>query len=159
MAFEPLEIEVPGGEIGKTSASEGPSPLAAQILREKYQDYLRGSRWHKVLYYLTRLLAGLSAVLLPFVVGTMPIVATSLSAAVLFCIVVDMVFDPKTKWALYSRATDLLAIAELKRRGEYDKYKDALEVLLTTEQQKLSGLKELEDVLRKVEQGKKPDAA
>ena len=157
MAIKPLEFEIPIGEIGNEGKAE--VSLAIMLIREKYQNYLRGSHLHRVLYIVTRLLAGLSAALLPFVVGTMPIVATSLSAIVVICIVIDTVFDPKGKWALYSRATDLLAVAELKRRGEYDQYKAAFEILLTTEQQALSGLKGLEEVLSRVEQGKKPAAA
>lgn len=158
MPIQPLEFDLPIDEIGNADKAEG-VPLAIRLIRDKYQGYLRGSRLHRILYVATRLLAGLSAALLPFVVGTMPVVATSLSAVVVICIVIDTVFDPKGKWALYSRATDLLAIAELKRRGEYDDYKAALEILLTTEQQALSGLKGLEEVLSKVEQGKKSEAA
>ncbi len=156
MDYQTEDIYIDPNEIGKDPAADSP-PLAAQIMREKYKEYQRGSKRHKLLYYTFRLAAGLSAALLPFVIGHLPVVATVLSVVVVVCTVFDIVLDPKSKWALYSRATDLLSMAELKRRGEYDKYKDALEVLLATEHQALAGLKDLEDVLKKVERGDRND--
>lgn len=152
MDYQTQDIYIKPEELGKVS-TEGELPLAAQIMQEKFREYQVGSKRYKFLYYFIRLTAGFSAAFLPFFVGSLPTVATVLSAAVVACTVLDIALDPKTKWTLYSRATDLLSMAELKRRGEYDKYKDALEVLLATEQQALSGLRDLEEILKKVERG------
>lgn len=154
--FEDIDLgDIENVNSGEKPSTKGLSPLAAKIVRDKYRSYLRGSRLFRTLYYITRLFAALSAGLLPFVVGTIPLLATVLSIVIVLSIVTDTVFDPKSKWALYSKATDLLAIAEIKLRGEYDRYKEALEILLVTEQQALAGLKELEEILKKVQQPQK----
>jgi hypothetical protein len=150
-----LQFEIPNVDFGGKSSNGGPSPLAASVIQDKYRKYLKGSRFYRILYYITRFLAALSAGLLPFVVGTAPSVAIALSIVIVLSIVTDTVFDPKGKWVLYSKATDLIAIAEIKLRGEYDKYKEALEILLATEQQALAGLKGLEEVLKTVQQSQK----
>ncbi len=106
MDYQTEDIYIPPDEIGKDPEAGSP-PLAAQIMREKYREYQSGSKRYRFLYYSIRLLAGLSAALLPFVIGSLQVVATVLSAVVIVCTVFDIVLDPKSKWALYSRATDL----------------------------------------------------
>jgi uncharacterized protein DUF4231 len=124
--------------------------LGRSIIDAKQREYTRNSRRHRRLYYSTRLMAGLAAALLPFVVGQHPTAATVLSVIVAVTVVLDVTLDPKGRWQLYSKASDLLAIARLKASGDYDRYKDELEILLATETQKLERLVDLESVLKKV---------
>lgn len=128
-----------------------PSGPIEQILLDKHQEYLDKAKVNKTFYYATRLIAGLSAAFLPFVVSSYPSVAIVLSIIVAAITVVDTVFDFGSSWARYSRATDLLAMAELKMNGEYKKYKELLEIIMATEQNMVSNLQNLEDILGKVQ--------
>src|SRR6266508_4411916 len=95
-------------------------PLAEKLIYDKHQEYARSARWNRRLYYTTRVVAGLCAGFLPFVVGSAPSVATLLSIVIVVVTVFDLVFSPKDKWQLFSRAADLLAIESLRKAGEYD---------------------------------------
>ncbi|MDA8100934.1 MAG: DUF4231 domain-containing protein [Nitrospiraceae bacterium] len=149
------QIEIPAEEIEKETKAAGESSLAEKIVQQKYRQYLKNSRMYKKLYYSTRLLAALSAGLLPFVVTTKPSLATALSIVIVLCAVTDTVFDPRSKWRLYSKATDLLAVEMIKSRGEYEKYQRNLEILLATEGKELAGLKGLEEILQSMQKGQK----
>lgn len=48
-----------------------------------------------------------------------------------------------------SRATDLLYVAELKRRGEYTAVAEQLKIILTTEDKMLLNLLDLQSVIQK----------
>lgn len=145
-------MSIPGIRLsGKRNAR---LPIAQQLIDQKHRDYLKKSRLYHLLYFTTRISAALSSGLLPFVVGNNPTIATYLSIIIVVAIVLDSVFDPKGNWQLYSRATDLLAIAELKTRGDYDKYKEQLEILIATEAKTLERLVDLEDILKKIREEK-----
>jgi hypothetical protein len=134
----------------------GPS-YAAQVIAQKHAQYRTASRWYRCLYYATRLVAGLAAVAIPFTLGHSQTAATTCAIIVAVCTVFDTVFDPKSRWQRYSRATDLLAIAELKRRNEYDRYKDELEVAVATEAANVEKLENLQAVLKQIQE--RPQAA
>jgi hypothetical protein len=128
-----------------------PSPSdARELIRQKHGEYQKNARRNQQLYYTTRLVAGLSAGLLAFVVSSYPTVATVLAILIVVATVMDYTLDPKGNWELYSKATDLLAIGELKARGEYDQAKEQLDVLLATETRKLESLVDLENLLNKI---------
>lgn len=66
-------------------------------IRKKHGNHYRAARIYKGLYYGTRLVGGLCAGILPFVVYSIPGVATGLSVAIVVVTVLDMVFNPQEK--------------------------------------------------------------
>ena len=122
---------------------------AEWLIRQKHDEYAAASRRYRGLYYALRLSAGLSAGFLPFVVSTVPVLATVLSATIVVVTVVDMVFNPKDRWKLFSRTADLLTMERLKRTGEYKGYESLLSLLTSTESAKLESLVTLEEVTKK----------
>jgi hypothetical protein len=129
--------------------STGPKSPAEVLIEQKHSEYASAAKTYRAVYYATRLTAGLSAGLLPFVVSAHPQYALALSIAIVVCTVIDLVFGVRDKWQLMSRAADLLTIQRLKISGEYDKYKDVLEILVNTESAKLAHLVDLDTLLKK----------
>ena len=146
----PLDMGgIQSGKPGRAGGG-GPLPPPEDLIEQKHQEYLRASRWNRRFYYASRIMAGVPSALLPFVIGHNSTLATGFSMLVVLAVVLDLTWDPKGKWRLYSRATDLLAIAQYKARGEYEKHKEQLEILLETERQKLEQLVGLEELLKKI---------
>ena len=127
------------------------SEAVQDLVREKHAAYYRAGIYYKFLYYGTRLVAGLCAGILPFVVSSMPAVATGLSITIVVVTIFDTVFNPKEKWKTMSRATDLLYVAELKRQGKYEEFKEALTVILSAEEQQMLQLLGLDEVIKKAQ--------
>jgi hypothetical protein len=127
------------------------SEVAQDLIREKHASYYKAGLYYRFLYYATRLLAGLCAAILPFVVSSMPAVATGLSITIVVVTVFDTVFNPKEKWKTMSRATDLLYVAELKRQGKYEEFKEALTIILSAEEQQMLQLLGLDEVIKKTQ--------
>jgi hypothetical protein len=119
----------------------------AWLVKGKHNKYAFAVRFYAFLYYLTRLAAGLSAGALPFTISQNPTAATVLSAVIVTTTVIDLVFNPRERWALYSKATDLLAIAQLKASGEYDTYKEFIDIIAATEREKLERLVNLNELV------------
>ncbi len=133
-------------------AKDGVASLARQLIYDKHTEYAKSAKVYRAMYYTARLVAGLSAGLLPFVVGTSVAVATGLSVAIVVVTVFDLVFAPKDKWKLYSRAADLLTMQRLKDAGEFEQCKEMLNLLVATENAKLEQLVNLDELLSKVNQ-------
>ena len=134
--------------------AEGHEPTAAErLIDQKHDEYSRLIGWYRWLYFTTRLVAAICAVLLPFLINAYPEAATVLSVAIAICIAIDVVFNPKDLWAIYSKATDLLTIARLKELGEYEKSKEAIDVLLNTEAARLHRIKDIGEVLTAIDRG------
>lgn len=129
---------------------DGGNKIIQELIRQKQKEYLRGAHIHRFLYYFVRLVASLSAGLLPFVVASSPAIATALSIAIVVATVVDMVFNPKDRWQLYSRATDLLTVEQLKRQGDYPKYEALIAILVSAESAKLERLVDIDELIKKV---------
>jgi hypothetical protein len=136
----------------RTGLQQTPLNQAEKLIRLKHAEYTRASAFYRVLYYAVRLIAGLCAGLLPFVVSTHVQIATGLSIAVVVATVLDMVFNPKDRWQLYSRATDLLTVEQLKRQGNFADYQSLIAVLVTTETAKLERLVNMDDLLNRIRQ-------
>ena len=137
--------------IGPPPQSPPGNPTLDRFIYDKHLSYLRLARWSAVAYYCTRVVAGLGSALLPFVVTSHQQIATVLAVSVAVTVALDSIFKPRDKWQLYSKATDLLASAEMKRTGEYEKYKDQLDILMATEAAKLERLVDLKDLLKEAE--------
>ena len=118
-------------------------------IRQKHQEYYKAGKRYQFLYYFTRLLGGLCAGILPFVVHSAPAVATGLSVVIVVVTVFDTVFNPKERWKTNSRASDLLFVAQLKKQGRYEELKEALTIILSTEQQQMLQLLGLDEVIHK----------
>jgi hypothetical protein len=118
-------------------------------IRQKHNEYYLASRRYKILYYATRLVGGLCAGILPFVVYTAPAVATGLAIAIVVVTVCDSVFSPKERWKTNSRASDLLYVADLKKNGKYKEFEEALNIIITTEDEQMLQLLGLVVVMRK----------
>jgi len=130
------------------------SPVG-KLVEEKHLEYVEKAKRYAAFYYTTRLLAGLSAAILPFTVGHTELqsVSTALSVIIVVVTVFDLVFSPKDRWALFSKATDILSVAKAKTldEAEYLKYKDALDTLLNTESANLAQVINLNDLVSKIE--------
>lgn len=140
--------EWPG--VTSSSSAQKSKELGRAIIDKKQRDYTTASHRYRALYYGTRLIAGLASGLLPFVVNSHADVATALAITIVVAVVFDSTFDPKGRWQLFSRASDLLAIARLKASGQFEKYREELEILVATESQKLEKLVDLETIIKKV---------
>lgn len=128
--------------------SPQPGESAAEaLIRHKLNEYVRGAKVNRALYYALRLLAGVSAALLPFVISSYPAIATGLSICVVVVTVIDLIFNPKDRWKLYSQGSDLLTIFLLKKTGDYKAYKEAIDVLLKTENIKLDRLVDMKELI------------
>lgn len=60
-------------------------------------------------------------------------------------------FNPKDKWQLYSRATDLLAVETLEREGAYTKYDSQINIILKTETAGLERLVSVDELIRDIQ--------
>jgi hypothetical protein len=129
---------------------EGPH-APERLVVAKHNEYFRAAKRYRRLYYATRLCAGLSAGFLPFVVRSSPDTAIFLSILVVTATVIDSVFAPKDRWALYSKATDLLAVAQLKASGQHEKWEAALKAI---EQTEAAALKQLGGIRDLIDQGR-----
>ena len=119
---------------------------------KKHYEYYAAAKRYRLLYYTTRLVAGLCAGILPFVISPAPAVAISLSIAIVVATLIDNVFVPRERWRSLSRATDLLYVAYLKKQGKYEEFAESLKIILTTEDQQMLELLGLDDVIRKAKE-------
>jgi hypothetical protein len=126
------------------------SQTLGDFMRKRHQKYANLARVNAFVYYATRLTAGGCAALLPFTVGSRPQLSTVLAISVALTIVVDSVFKPRERWQLYSKATDLLALEELKLQGKYEEYKSMLDIFFATESAKLERLVDVKELVDQV---------
>ncbi|SRR5260221_138021 len=152
----PQEIEIPAAGAARRQEpqalvpAKGPDPVGKLTVDAKQREYTRNARRYRRVFYATRLTAGLASGLLPFVVSNYATLATILSILIVVVVVIDSTLDPKSQAQLFSKASDLLAIARLKAEGQYEQYKEALDLILATETQKLERLVDLEALLKRV---------
>jgi hypothetical protein len=134
------------------------SPAEA-LVASKHREYNRKAWFYSFVYYLIRLVAGLSAGLLPFVVSSNPKPATALSILVVVATVVDITLNPQDRWKLFSRASDLLALSRLRLSGQYEGYREVLNILAATESANLEHLVSLDELLNKIDKSRSNRAA
>jgi hypothetical protein len=131
----------------------------ARLIFDKHKEYYVKSKAYSVLYYATRLIGGLCAGALPFIIphSNLNWLATTLSASIVALTVIDLVFNPKDNWALYSKATDLIVIGQIQANDPdgYEKNKKILSVLLNTENGKLAKLVDLDELLHSIQSTQK----
>lgn len=140
---------------GKESAQES----ANAFIVAKHRDYVRKSNYFQWLYYATRLIAGISAGLVPVTISLDARIATGLSILVVVAIVVETVFDPKKRWALYSRVTDALSIEEMRQKGVYNQHRRRIDLIFQTEQELVSELRPIADVLEALKKQKEHEVS
>lgn len=122
-----------------------------ELVEEKHREYLKKAKLYSIIYYAIRLMAGLSAALLPFTIRTSVLWSTIFSVIIVVVTVLDLVFAPKDRWVLYSKSTDLLAVAKIKARGDYEEHKEVLEIITQTETANLQQLINLDDLVSKID--------
>lgn len=134
----------------------GPPPnwtRVAEDIRERHAALAHTARLYRWLYHATRLVAGLSAGLLPFVVSQNAILASALSIIVVVAVVVDTVFNPKERAKSLTIACHLLYIADLKRQGRYEDFKESLDVFMNAEEaRELQGIMQIVNKVEQVDQ-------
>jgi hypothetical protein len=128
---------------------------AEQLINIKHREYDRAATRARRLYYLTRWTSGIASIVMGIVVLaatglTLKLVGIACPLAILLCTLIDTIHDPKGRWKLFSSATDRLALAELRRRGEYDAYEEQLRILQETENAKLDKLTDLAEVSEQI---------
>lgn len=131
------------------------SRLEARI-DEKRQSYFTSASRYKLLYYSVRLLVGVAAGLLPFFVTWNSGAAVFLSVLVVVGTVLDSVFTPHAKWKTFSRASDLLFLFEAKASSEYDRFAEAIDVILETESKAVSELLDVNSLVETVKKEQVP---
>lgn len=153
-----MQIKLP--DLGKSN-----NDPVSRMVEEKHQEYLVKAKRYALAYYVTRLSAGLSAGLLPFTLqyvgptgSLLQRLPMALSIVIVVATVFDLVFGPKEKWILYSKATDLLAIAVLKAMGQYERYAESLDLILTTESAALQNIMNLNELVAKIEAAREEPA-
>lgn len=128
---------------------------AERMIEGKHQEYLTKARLYSILYYVTRLVTGLSAALLPFVVGKSQSWASILAVIVAVLTVIDAVFSPKDRWVLFSKATDMVSLAKMKAKGEYETNKEIVDLILQTETGNLQQLVSLQELIEQTKRAAK----
>jgi hypothetical protein len=166
IAASHFELPAPsgGGSVVPTKSDEA-KPIAtpgyaASMIDEKHREYVRNSRSSKRLYYLTRWMTGLASIALAIAgIATQGVVLKVLAiccpVAILVSTLIDTIHDPKGRWKLFSTASDRLALAELRRRGEFDAYKEQLKILVETENAKLEKLTDISQVVETIQSASK----
>jgi hypothetical protein len=139
-------------DLYKNMPASVPNEDPKDRIQKKHNEYYAAARRYQLLYYTTRLVAGLCAGILPFVISTAPAVAISLSIAIVVATVIDTIFGPRERWRSLSRATDLLYVTDLKKQGKYEEFAESLKIILTTEDQQMLELLGLNDVIRKAKE-------
>ncbi|MGA7499833.1 MAG: hypothetical protein WBX00_24145 [Isosphaeraceae bacterium] len=129
---------------------DAPRDRAGIFIRNRHTAYWRAARTYSVLYYSSRVISGLCAALLPFFVSKSPPVATVMSVTIAVITVLDMVFDFGRKMQVYSRASNQLVIARLKRTGEYEKYADLLTLLSGAEDQLVDNAMSIDQLVKRL---------
>ncbi len=76
-----------------------------------------------------------------------PFGGDSFGGAILLSTLIEIIHDPKGRWRLFSTASDRLALAELRRRGEYETFEEQLKILKETENAKLDKLTDINAVI------------
>jgi hypothetical protein len=142
-----LEDIMPPRTGGLTGPLEEGTNAPENFVAAKHKEYFRSAKRYRRLYYATRLCAGLSAGFLPFVVRSSPDTAIFLSFLIVIATVVDSVFSPKDRWAVFSKATDLLAAEQLRATGEHEKWQTALNTIERTESAVLKQLGGIRDFI------------
>lgn len=115
---------------------DDPAYATEKIVREKGKNYEILAKRYNWLYYMVRLVAGISAGLLPFFLHDQShAVPTILSVAIVVATLIDLVFQPKEKKLLYSEASDLLTavLASTTDPDRTKRWRQAFEVVLKTE--------------------------
>lgn len=133
---------------------DGARPAEA-LVRRKAAEYYSRARMYSFVYYLTRGGTALAAVILPFIISTYPKTAVGFSIAIAFLTAIDVIAKPKELWALYSRASDLVTVALLKQTEGYEASRDAVEILLATEDARLKQVVDLDEITRLLGRGTK----
>jgi hypothetical protein len=144
-----LEDEEADKENGTRKASR--ETYAAQLIELKHHEYTRWAMVYKIIYYATRVLSAVATGTIPFTLQRAPSIA--LLCSILACVanVIDTVYDPATRHRRYARATHLLAIIKMKRERTYPANKEALDVLIATEEGDLAQFTDLSAMLKKIE--------
>lgn len=126
---EKNQVAVNKSEVIKEMSAIQESNRAADFIRTRHVHYARLARTYNVMYYSFRILAGISAALLPFFVNSNLAIATGLSVVVAVVTVFDLVFEPAKNRAIYRAASLQLTKARLSRTGEYQLHKEAMKVI------------------------------
>jgi len=134
-----------------------PDNPVAKLIENKHQEYRNKAIWHFYTYYALRIIAGLCAVML-----LLELMEANprhgylkwLSGAIAIVSVIELIFAPRDRYALYSKATDLLTIAKIKALPDdvYSKYQETLNLLLETESADLQRLISLNDLVSQIDQ-------
>jgi hypothetical protein len=126
--------------------------LTAKRYHVNLERFADGSAVYRALYVLTRLVAGLSAGLLPFVVSSWPRISLALSVCIVVAVVLDRVFTPRTNLELNLVAEQkLLELINVKLLDEELRSKLFCEIVTNFNNGRLKNLTEMEFVMSKIQ--------
>ena len=144
------------GAVSKTGTRKASrESYASGLIELKHSEYMLWAKVFKALYYLTRLLGVGATAAIPFALSRAPTVAFVCSIVACTANVVDAVFDPAKRYKRFARSTHLLAMIKMKRERTYPSHKEALDVLVATEEGDLAQFTDLSAVLKQIEEKNK----
>lgn len=129
-------------------------PTVKKLVNSKQSEYSKKATLHKRLHYTSLTIGAVLGIATPFLISDFKNIAQFSSIAVVVLISFDQIFRPKEKWALYSKATDLLQLQLFKMSGAYESNKEVIETIINTEAQILSTVSDLKEVLQQVKDNK-----
>lgn len=144
--------------ISRVQATKKIDPIVKKLVDIKQGEYSIKAVFYKRLHYVSLTLGAVLGIVTPFLIPNHPIFAQLSSIAVVAIISFDQIFRPKEKWALYSKATDLLQLQLFKMSGAYELNKEVIETIMNTEAQILSTVPDLNEVLQQVKDSEEKDA-
>jgi len=127
-------------------------PIVKKLVDLKQGEYSKKAVFYKRLHYVSLTIGAVLGIATPFLIPNYPIFAQLSSIAVVAIISFDQIYRPKEKWALYSKATDLLQLQLFKMSGAYESNKEVIETIMNTEAQILSTVPDLNEVLQQVKE-------
>lgn len=132
-----------------------PQERVDKLVTTRHASYYNQANAHALFYYILRVTAGLAAGALPFAVVTgCEAFAITLSLVVMVTTVLDLVFNPKDRWLLFSGANRSLTRARLDAEDQYEPNRKVLDIVLATEAGILRHIMNADDLLNQV---RRPD--
>jgi len=122
--------------------------MNVEYLDRYVRRYYRYSWVYAMLFWLTRITAGLGGSLVPFLLGNHQSAAVVVSLGVALATALDSIVRPRDFWRLYSQACDMLKVERLKALGQYESQSAALEIVMATEASKFNHLPGFDEVLK-----------
>lgn len=144
------KVQFQTAPIGINNPTPEIHPEVKALIRLKQTEYTKQAHIFRVFHYFLMVAAALLSITTPFLIPIQPVIAQITSVIVVLLLSIDQIFKPRERWALYSKATDLIQLQLFKVSGAYDANKEIIDTIITTESQILNTVPALNEVLQQV---------